>query len=1522
MRLGKKTLSLVLCLIMAFGSIVLDIDSISNLFNTRISANNTEMICLADLECVDEGHYDGNEGDSRIYRLDGKEFDGYNPKGFEGNTSRNGNKGTNDFVYENGFEIWVARWNYDKEISWAFRTFRLDGKYVKLFGNTGIINSYNTENYDTTIYFYNGNDLLYSFDVLPQSSDHEFSFDVTGVEELKIMAKDNIAVCGGTSFALYDLFLDDNAGTETYETGDLIKYGSYPQSEVDDEYLLGDLNSLNLNWVSYEYYSGSGDSTDGKMHPSDYMRYSDVEYPEDSGNWYRAVTFDLYRWGYAGSEMSSEKGFYLGQNGCNYECGNVYWFKYEPLLWRVLDPDSGFLITEKLIDSQPFNNFILKEYVNGTTTFYGDSNKTYYSNNYVRSDIRKWLNNDFYNTAFNVSQKKNIKKSVLSNLGYNTLIGTSGYECYDYEMTQDYVFLLSYDEFINTKYGLVSDDNKVIFKGKEYTDYCRFQGLDKRVGPYWRLRSAGGASNRICEIIWNDSVSTSSSQINDMGHGIHPAIKLYNLRPDFDNNEPQYQVGESFLFGTYPQTRVADNDLIANLNSIANLSNWKSYNYYSGDGFNQFGTMKSSDYMRYIDVNYAGEKYRGVTFDTYRPSYTTSISSDTPDATNQQRGQYGNGYRCGNIYWFKFEPIKWRVLNSTTGLVVCEYLLDTQPYNNDIYYDEETKYYYGDSEFINYVGNYKYSSIRNWLNNDFCNTAFSASEQELIKESKYSFNSSFSGNYAEHDESDFVEDKVFMLSSNDVKNTNYGFSTLCASPTDYAKSQGALSFSNTISTEWMTRSGFNGRSYHIIEYSGLLNRGEPYGAHQPYTDFACNSVRPAIRLISVMENKKDSEVIKKDTIYNLSIDYVDNLKYFNNGIDTVEVGKPFKVCLNISDAESWNDRLSCVITNDKTKAKTVWELNNREIEVIQDNPGVWIQLKVPVIIDESGCYSIHFLSKYGGFDSINVNAVVLSTSSMINSLKTERYSFGNFSLPNENYPNVKFEIKDFERAYGPEISCILFLVCENFFNNGLCFAFSLSTDLMIHDKTAISSFGVNKQSDLSEYTDSVIYDLNVLDWLKMFTIYQLIAHYTNDGDVRQIYNEAVNREYLVPVLLESENKDARHLVLIVAKVDGLDDNVNFAIYDPNSPTQLKTLQIDSGLTTWCFNDDELNSLYSANSGGHISAVKKESIDFVLNNYSRFLSTNSPLSDIIYVCSSTRLDSNNNLDRITILDDVETNSSESLYKNSYWANANGNELKIDTEDKNNICVAGETVSITANCKERKEILFNVGNDESFINYDCDSDEEIDVTVNYHDNGSRYSFNVVGTSNGEECKIEKAGNKFIISGMNDVNVSLDKDGKLVDTITTKCDNAALTVLVDGIVLRSEESSSNSIANAKIIIPKNTEVEYAATVTVKAKATGVPEGYYVALYDGKTLLKKGSNTEVSYTFPGEFTGSKNITVKIIDDNENVQKDGDGKELTGTVEIKAKSGFFAKLIAFFKRLFKALPAVTVEPNNHKSHI
>ena len=88
--------------------------------------------------------------------------------------------------------------------------------------------------------------------------------------------------------------------------------------------------------------------------------------------------------------------------------------------------------------------------------------------------------------------------------------------------------------------------------------------------------------------------------------------------------------------------------------------------------------MTAKDYMKYTDIVYDGSKYRGVYFSEYRPCHIGDISS----AINSFQDE--NGYLINTIYWFKYEPILWRVLDPSTGLIMTESILDSQAYNNYI----------------------------------------------------------------------------------------------------------------------------------------------------------------------------------------------------------------------------------------------------------------------------------------------------------------------------------------------------------------------------------------------------------------------------------------------------------------------------------------------------------------------------------------------------------------------------------------------------------------------------------------------------------------------------------------------------------------------------------------------------------------------------------------------------------------------------------------------------------------------
>ena len=83
------------------------------------------------------------------------------------------------------------------------------------------------------------------------------------------------------------------AEDETYKVGDIIQFGSYPQSDVKDKTLIAELNALAPawdNWTSYDYYNGSGSY--GTMKQGDWMRYVDIEH---DGNLYRGVKISSYR---------------------------------------------------------------------------------------------------------------------------------------------------------------------------------------------------------------------------------------------------------------------------------------------------------------------------------------------------------------------------------------------------------------------------------------------------------------------------------------------------------------------------------------------------------------------------------------------------------------------------------------------------------------------------------------------------------------------------------------------------------------------------------------------------------------------------------------------------------------------------------------------------------------------------------------------------------------------------------------------------------------------------------------------------------------------------------------------------------------------------------------------------------------------------------------------------------------------------------------------------------------------------
>lgn len=306
--------------------------------------------------------------------------------------------------------------------------------------------------------------------------------------------------------------------------------------------------------------------------------------------------------------------------------------------------------------------------------------------------------------------------------------------------------------------------------------------------------------------------------------------------------------GNYIYFGHWPQSCEKDENTIAKLLEIA--GDYPKYATDSND--NNWLHYEDAANIWYKDITYNGVKYRGIIRNDVRWIGSTSC-----------RYWYNqNGYG-GTMYWFRFEPIKWRILtiNGNSAFLMSELALDLWKPQLNFTSDKGLSYNtdQGVPEGI-YANNWEYSFIRKWLNETFYNDVFNDLQKDIIKitlvdNSARSCNPNEYPKYFKDGKNQFAEqvqntnDKIFLLSVQEVTTKAYGFSkeigndsARALGTTDFARFQGLCSylnegrgdFSRTEGTvNWLTRSPYEdyatysqGLSIHTVHsgiYPGRLN---------------------------------------------------------------------------------------------------------------------------------------------------------------------------------------------------------------------------------------------------------------------------------------------------------------------------------------------------------------------------------------------------------------------------------------------------------------------------------------------------------------------------------------------------------------------------------------------------------------------------------------------------------------------------------------------------------------------------
>ncbi len=295
--------------------------------------------------------------------------------------------------------------------------------------------------------------------------------------------------------------------TEYYKNGNTVYFGYYPQSLESDSTIISNLNSKagtlptsdnSQAWTSYGYYEN--------RNKSNYMWYIDIDLDEDGFADYRGVYMTKYRPNRYDSDATSGNSYIPG-NGFTTE--TVYWFKYEVIAWTIIKTNDNkvTMIANLILDSQPYN-------ANGQTNplKFEHNGGTGSANNYELSDIRVWLNDTFFNTAFSSVQKAIIKETTLDNSKSTTHNSQSpdDYLCDD---TTDNVFLLSYIEAKTSSFD----------KNAGHTKYCEIQGFIPSINT-WLLRSPHDNARDVSGVASGNIDKTAVVSVT--GTGVRPAITI------------------------------------------------------------------------------------------------------------------------------------------------------------------------------------------------------------------------------------------------------------------------------------------------------------------------------------------------------------------------------------------------------------------------------------------------------------------------------------------------------------------------------------------------------------------------------------------------------------------------------------------------------------------------------------------------------------------------------------------------------------------------------------------------------------------------------------------------------------------------------------------------------------------------------------------------------------------------------------------------------------------------------------
>ena len=409
-------------------------------------------------------------------------------------------------------------------------------------------------------------------------------------------------------------------------------------------------------------------------------------------------------------------------------------YRYDPIKWRVLsvseDGTNAFLVAEDALDVQKYHD---NEEQKETVTW-------------ENSTIRKWLNDSFMNTAFTAEEQSAIVQTEIDNKKHpyakDDVLG-------DGNNTTDKIYLLSFDEVTNDTYGFTKTMEETQTRCAENTDYVESGGTIKSGdarADYW-LRTLGTQRGRGADVsaLYGDIAKESTSEVDDTSRTVRPVLHLDLTK-----------TGCWSYAGKVRQDKVEFAPDATPVVPTMSPTQPPSVTMAPGQTYPKNPEISTTDLtLNTWDCIYFGNYYNTK----ITPSTLSQAGDDDVVKTDENNNKYLTRREQG---YFKYEPIKWRVLSinedGTDAFLMADKIVDLAKYFAD-----------GTVEIT-----WEKSDVRYWLNSEFINKAFTESEKSIIKDTKVSTaDNKWSGEAGGND----TIDKIYLPSIEEMLEPSYGFSS-------------------------------------------------------------------------------------------------------------------------------------------------------------------------------------------------------------------------------------------------------------------------------------------------------------------------------------------------------------------------------------------------------------------------------------------------------------------------------------------------------------------------------------------------------------------------------------------------------------------------------------------------------------------------------------------------------------------------------------------------------------------------